>query len=131
MSTPTTDPPGAGEDTTTPTAQDKPVIGATTAPVSLGEYAQTWASGMRRHWTPPDLWENGRPALKESWQWALYGEHLPDDEQIRRGARVMTAIRLPFRALFLYLDWIFERDSRLVAALLLVLALIQVINPIF
>ncbi|KAA2248682.1 hypothetical protein F0L68_39730 [Solihabitans fulvus] len=128
MSTPTVKP--ASENTTT-SPQDKPVIGAETAPVSLGEHTRTWAHGMRRHWTPPDLWEHGRPALKDTWLWARYGQHLPDDEQVRLGSRVTAGIRLPFRALLLYLDWVFERDSRLVAALVLVFVVVQAIHPIF
>ncbi|MFC0431039.1 hypothetical protein [Kutzneria buriramensis] len=130
MSTPNVDPAPSAGTTATPPA-DTPVIGTETAPVSLNEYAQAWATGMRQHWTPPDLWENGRPALKQSWMWAMYGQHLPDDEQVRLGSRAGTGVLIPFRALFLYLDWIFERWSRVIAAAVLVLAVIQAVHPIF
>lgn len=110
----------------------KPVIGAETAPVSLAEHSKQWAEKTRQHWTPPDVWEKPRPPLKSAWLWARYGEHLPDDEAVRTASRVTAAIRLPFKALFLYLDWIFDRDSRVVAAAVLVLVVIQaVFHPFF
>lgn len=110
----------------------KPVLGAESAPVSLAEHSHLWADKARRHWTPPDVWEKPRPPLKSAWLWARYGEHLPADEAVRNVSRVTAAIRLPFKALFLYLDWIFDRDSRVVAAAVLVLVVIQaVFHPFF
>ncbi|PXY16568.1 hypothetical protein [Prauserella muralis] len=111
---------------------DKPVIGAQSAPVTLAEHSRQWAAQARQQWTPPDLWEHGRPPLKSTWLWARHGQHLPEDEAVRNVSRVTAAIRLPFRALCLYLDWIFDRDSRVVAAVVLVLVVIQaVFHPFF
>lgn len=107
---------------------DKPVVGAEPAPESLTDYSRKWVAG----WTPPDLWDNGRPSLKSTWLWARYGEHLPDDDTVRAASRVTAVLRLPIRALLLYLDWVFERDSRVVAAALLALVVIQaVFHPFF
>ncbi|GAA4672455.1 hypothetical protein [Amycolatopsis dongchuanensis] len=107
-------------------------LGAESAPVSLADYSKQWADKARRHWTPPDVWDKPRPPLKSAWLWARYGEHLPDDNAVRTVSRVTAAIRLPFKALFLYLDWIFDRDSRVVAAAVLVLVVIQaVFHPFF
>jgi hypothetical protein len=110
---------------------DRPVIGAESAPVSAAEYARTWADVWRKNWIPPQLWTHGRPSLKASWLWATRGEHLPEDEPVRHASRAGTGALLPFRALFLYLDWIFERWSRVIAAAVLVLAIVQMIHPMF
>lgn len=142
MTTPTVVPAETPTETTTVTDTDAPadtapagpttpVIGAESAPVSAGQYARTWAEQWRRNWVPPQLWTHGRPSLKASWLWALHGEHLPEDEQARHASRAGTGALLPFRALFLYLDWIFERWSRVIAATVLVLTLIQMIHPMF
>jgi hypothetical protein len=112
-------------------AASKPIIGTKSASVSAGEHAKTFWTQLRRHFTPPDLWANGRPSLQGSWLWAKHGEHLPDDENVRTGSRVVAWILLPFRAVFLYLDWIFDRGSRVVAAAILVFVVLQIINPIF
>lgn len=112
-----------------PGESDTPVIGADTAPVSLNEHAKTWAEQLRGNWTPPDLWNHGRPSLKSSWLWAIKGQHLPDDPRMRTASRAGTGALIPFRALFLGLDWIFERMSRVVAALVLIFAVIQMIHP--
>jgi hypothetical protein len=111
--------------------QNTPVIGAQSAPVSAGQYARTWAEQWRRNWTPPELWTHGRPSLRASWLWAVRGEHLPEDEQMRHASRAGAGALIPFRALFLYLDWIFERPSRVIAAAVLVLAVIQPFHPMF
>jgi len=102
-----------------------PVIGSETAPISLAEHSKQFAERARQHWTPPNVWEQPRPPLKATWLFARYGEHLPDDETVRKASRVTAGLRLPFKALFLTLDWVFDRDSRVVAAALLVLAVIQ------
>lgn len=112
-------------------AAEKLVIGAKSAPISAGDYAKNYAEELRKNWTPPDLWTHGRPSLRASWLWACHGEHLPEDEQVRHASRAGAGALIPFRALFLFLDWIFERWSRVIAAAVLVLAVIQVIHPIF
>lgn len=93
---------------------------ATTARPSIREHARTVAT----HWRPPDVWNHDRPCLKASWEWAAHGEHLPDDEGVRLGSRVATALLLPLQAAALWLAWITERGSRTLAAALLITCLI-------
>lgn len=113
MSTPTTD-------TASDSGDGKPVIGTDTAPVSLAEHSRAWATAAQKWVQPPDLWHTERPSLKASWVWAMHGEHLPDVDTARLGSRIGAAITIPARAVLLYLDWLAERPSRLVAAALLV-----------
>lgn len=112
-------------------SDDVPAIGAETAPISIGEHASAWASDLRTDWTPPDLWTRGRPPLRDTWLWAVHGEHLPDHVQMGTGCQAAAWVLLPFRALFLSLDWIFERISRVLAAAVLLFAVLQLIHPMF
>jgi hypothetical protein len=112
-------------------AAERPVIGATSAPTSLSDHAKQWGNGVVSGFTPPELWTNGRPSLKASWVWARHGEHLPDDDAARLGSRIAAGITIPLRAVLLYLDWLLERPSRFVAALVLVLVIVQILHPIF
>jgi hypothetical protein len=117
----------AGDNTTTPT----PVVGAESAPVSLGDYSREWADKVRTHWTPPELWATSRPPLQATWLWAIRGQHLPEQANVRLAARIGAIASIPFRALFLFLDWLFERWSRVLAAAVLILVVIQMIHPMF
>jgi hypothetical protein len=96
------------------------------APTPAQVAAQLHARAVR-HWMPPDLWNNGAPPLKETWDFARYGEHVPEDEAARAGSQIATAITIPLRALWLYLDWLSRRLSRLIAAAVLVFVLIMVV----
>jgi hypothetical protein len=111
---------------TVTTTEDQPVVEP--APVSIGEHTRTWAAGLRGRFTPPDLWTNDRPSLRQSWEWAVRGEHLPDDDPVRLTACIVAGITIPLRAVLLYLDWLLEHPSRLVAAAVLVFAVIQAVN---
>jgi hypothetical protein len=116
---------------TRPAAAAKPVIGTETAEVSAAEHAKTWWEQMKRQFTPPDIWTKETPPLQSSWLWAKHGQHLPEDEHARTGARGVAMVLLPFEALFLYLAWIFRNGSRVVAAAALVLVVLQIVCPIF
>lgn len=111
-----------------PPTEDRPVIGAESAPVSLSEHSRTWAGAARQWVRPPDLWHSERPSLKASWVWALHGEHLPDVDTARLGSRLGAGITIPIRAVLLYLDWLAERPSRLTAAALLVAVVVLVMG---
>lgn len=87
---------------------------------SIREHARTVAT----HWRPPDVWNHDRPCLKASWEWAAHGEHLPDDEGVRLGSRVATGLLLPLQAAALWLAWVTERGSRVLAAALLITLLV-------
>lgn len=99
------------------------VVGAESAPVSLSHHMSEWTKTV----TPPDLWRHGRPSLKTSWVWARHGQHLPNDDTARLGSQIGAAITIPLRAVLLYLDWLLERPSRAVFALLLLTALAMTI----
>lgn len=113
-------------------AAGQPVLGAETAPTSLAEHSKQWADKAGKHWTPPDIWNNPRPSLKTLWVRARYGEQLPDDETMRTVSAATAVARFPFLALFAYLSWVFEANSRVAAAAVLVLVVVQAIfHPFF
>lgn len=99
------------------------VVGSPSAPMSLSQHMSEWVKTV----TPPDLWRHGRPSLKTSWVWARHGQHLPNDDTARLGSQVGAYITFPLRAALLYLDWLLERPSRAVFALLLLTALAMTI----
>lgn len=82
---------------------------------------------LAQQFTPPRLWDEQPPPLKATLEWARSGEHLPLEDLSRHGSRGWAWVAVGLRAIALYLDWIFQRGSRTVAALLLFLVINQVI----
>ncbi|MEU4673960.1 hypothetical protein AB0F91_39895 [Amycolatopsis sp. NPDC023774] len=82
---------------------------------------------LAEQFTPPRLWDEQPPPLKATQEWAVSGEHLPLADLSRHGSRAWAYVAIPLRAIALYADWIFQRGSRTVAALLLFLVIDQVI----
>lgn len=105
--------------TDTPDDDTPAPVGAEPAPVSLSDHLRAWPAAIQKWAQPPDLWNEGRPSLRQSWIWARHGEHLPDVDVARLGSRIGAGITIPARALLLGIDWTLERPSRLVAAALL------------
>lgn len=83
---------------------------------------------LLRHFTPPDIVRNDRPSLSKRWAYADRGEWTTKDGAPRTAGRAYNIAVAPLSAALLYVDWIIERPSRLiVAVVLLVLLLIWLI----
>lgn len=86
-----------------------------------------WAARLarlRREFTPPDFIHHDRPSLAKGWAYADRGEWTTKDGALRTAGRVYVLVAAVPRAGLLYIDWIIERPSRLIAAgVLLVLLL--------
>ena len=98
-------PPAAPDATTNSVRRDAPTY------VSTAEFRERTVV----HFVPPDLWNNPRPSLKSTWMWACHGQHLPDHPTFRAGSRGVAMVTLPLRAVLVYLDWLIERPTRLLA----------------
>ncbi|GAA2760008.1 hypothetical protein [Actinopolymorpha rutila] len=72
--------------------------------------------GMR----PPEVWETGRPSLRQVWHYAAYGQWTGQDTVGRiLGITYAVLITLPALTAGYYLLWVLERPARLAAALAL------------
>ncbi|SFG53448.1 hypothetical protein SAMN05421678_106266 [Actinopolymorpha cephalotaxi] len=80
--------------------------------------------GMR----PPEVWETGRPSLRQVWHYAAYGQWTGQGTVGRiLGITYAVLVTLPALTAGYYLLWVLERPARLAAAL--VLAVLCVLTP--
>lgn len=78
------------------------------------------ATRMMAAFTPPDIWSEQRPCLRELWLYARHGTQAGTHGSARGWARAWAVlVTLPLALTAYYLAWLAERPARFVAALLL------------
>lgn len=71
--------------------------------------------------TPPDIWSDKRPSLRDLWLYGVYGRWTHASGPVRfAGAAYATVIAFPLHAIGYSVLWIFERPARLLIAAILV-----------
>lgn len=88
---------------------------------------RTWAL---EHLRPPDLLNQASPGLKQLWDQALKGEHLPTNRFLRGAEMVRLAISLPVIAAATLLAWSMVSAARTAALLLGVAAVWMVASTL-
>lgn len=84
------------------------------------------ASRLRGVFSPPEIWSEKRPSLRDVWLYAKSGPWAAESGVWRAlGKWYARVIALPTHAVGYYLLWILERPSRLFAAGLLYAVLTQ------
>lgn len=67
--------------------------------------------------TPPDIWSDKRPSLRDLWLYGVYGRWTQATGPVRvAGALYATVVAFPFHAIGYSVLWIFERPARLLIA---------------
>lgn len=86
----------------------------------------TWLRALRGL-TPPEIWSEDRPSLRKQWYYAAYGSYTGKSGVARAlGKAYARFVSLPTSALAYYFEWICERPSRLIAALVLAFIAAQI-----
>lgn len=88
-----------------------------------GKFAHTqsdWWARWRKEFTPPEIWSEQRPSLRELWLYARYGPWTSESGLFRwLGRAYAWLIALPLHTAGYYLLWVVARPTRLGAAVLL------------
>lgn len=67
--------------------------------------------------TPPDIWSDKRPSLRDLWLYGVYGRWTHANGPVRfAGATYATVVAFPLHAIGYSVLWIFERPARLLIA---------------
>lgn len=78
-------------------------------------------------WSPPDIWSQDRPSLRQVWAYAAHGDWTGPNGTPRRVGQVYAlAVAVPVVAVAYTLAWAAERGSRLAALTVLLVLLAQV-----
>ena len=86
------------------TADTEPVSEETGGGLDLDKVAalRTWAA---EHLRPPDLVNEATPGLKQLWEQALKGDHLPENRVLRAAEVARLVLSLPVIAASVLLAW--------------------------
>lgn len=112
-------PHSAGEEADTPNASVRAAARAKVSPKSA-RTQRDWLKELRVAFTPPEIWSERRPSLREVWLYAKYGPWTSEYGFVRwMGRAYAWSVALPLHTAGYYLLWIVQRPTRLVTAVLL------------
>lgn len=95
---------------------------ATPATASTG---RDWFDRARVVFTPPDVWAERRPELRQLWAYATRGQQAPETGPARVWARVWAHVALVVTGLAYYAAWLVERPARFAAAVVFYVVLVH------
>ncbi|PRX92015.1 hypothetical protein [Allonocardiopsis opalescens] len=106
---------------------------ASTAPEKVHEQQQAKpglkdrARGVVATWTPPEIWAESRPSLRDIHTYATKGDWTSATGRARTaGVWYGRLVAIPVTAGAYYLAWLAERPSRAIATLVLLVCLWQI-----
>lgn len=84
-----------------------------------------WIRDVGALFTPPDIVKEDRPSMRKRWAYASRGEWTARTGVYRRAGQAYAIFAVAVSSVLAYIDWVFERPSRLAAAIALVMLLAQ------